>query len=108
MRRRRAKGIKAKTPLTQEGLKALRKEWRKRNPEKMSKYVREWQKRNPEKLKAHHAVNHAIESGQLVRAPICQRCGTEARLEGHHKDYSQPLVVEWLCEPCHTGEHLGS
>jgi hypothetical protein len=104
-RRRRAKGIKERANLTPEKLKALRKEWRKRNLGKMSKYVREWQKRNPEKLKAHHAINHAVEDGKLIKPLMCQRCGAETKLEGHHKDYSKPLDVEWLCEICHTKEH---
>ena len=105
MRARRAKGIKPKAVLTPEKLKALRKAWRKLNPKKMSKYVREWQKRNPEKLKAHHAVNHAIEDGKLIKSPACQRCGAETKLEGHHLDYAKPLEVTWLCRPCHRAEH---
>ena len=27
------------------------------------------------------------------------------RSEAHHRDYSKPLEVEWLCRPCHDDEH---
>ena len=104
-RARRAKGIKEKAILTPERLKALRKAWRMLNPKKMSKYVREWQKRNPEKLKAHHALNHAIEDGKLVKPSTCERCGSGKKLEGHHDDYSKPLEVMWFCRQCHVDEH---
>jgi hypothetical protein len=41
--------------------------------------------------------------GKLV--PKSCTCGEPG--EKHHTDYSQPLVVVWLCRPCHLAEHRG-
>ncbi|AYO85370.1 hypothetical protein [Methylobacterium brachiatum] len=59
--------------------------------------------RAPEKIAARHAVKVALQQGRLVRQP-CERCGTEPT-EAHHPDYSRPLAVMWLCQPCHLAEH---
>jgi hypothetical protein len=37
-----------------------------------------------------------------VRQP-CERCGGPS--EAHHADYSQPLVVSWLCKAHHRELH---
>ena len=58
----------------------------------------------PQKSKAHRIVYAAIKKGTLVRKP-CQRCGSTTRVQAHHHDYSLPLDVHWLCEPCHNLEH---
>ncbi len=49
----------------------------------------------PEKIKAHSAVQHALETGRLVRQP-CEVCGAK-RVQAHHDDYSKLLEVNWLC-----------
>lgn len=33
----------------------------------------------------------------------CQECGRRAEM--HHKDYSRPLDVTWLCRECHLELH---
>lgn len=45
----------------------------------------------------------AIELGLLVRRP-CEVCGV-TRVQAHHTDYSQPLVVRWLCKDHHDQAH---
>jgi hypothetical protein len=45
----------------------------------------------------------ARKRGKIVPQP-CERCG-ESNADGHHEDYTQPLVVIWLCRPCHVAEH---
>lgn len=52
-----------------------------------------------EKNAARRAVQIAVATGRLVRQP-CEQCGAEPT-HGHHDDYSQPLMVRWLCAPCH-------
>lgn len=47
-------------------------------------------------------TNHAIRSGALVPQP-CRVCGDKA--QAHHKDYSKPLDVDWLCFVHHRQEH---
>lgn len=57
----------------------------------------------------HRKVRAAIKAGLLVRPEECSRCHKIPKLrtdgasgiQGHHNDYSKPLVVEWLCSKCH-------
>jgi hypothetical protein len=74
-----------------------RREYRKRYAER---FVQE----NPEKHKAHSAVSNAIRDGRLKKLP-CAFCGTPEPVEAHHHDYSKPLDVTWLCNPCHRRFH---
>lgn len=32
----------------------------------------------------------------------CQMCGLPKKLERHHPDYNLPLLIVWLCKPCHV------
>ena len=50
---------------------------------------------------AMEAVARALKDGQLVRAIACEGCGFTGYRVAHHPDYSQPLIVEWLCSVCH-------
>ena len=60
------------------------------------------QRRYPERQAARAAVHRALKSGVLVKAGFCGGCGTgDDALEGHHTDYSRPLLVQWLCKRCH-------
>lgn len=62
----------------------------------------------PLKYKANNAVNSAIKSGKLIKPLICECCNntfTSRQIHGHHKDYSKPLDVMWLCHPCHVNWH---
>ena len=61
-----------------------------------------------EERRAHNAVRRAVRHGQITRPDNCERCGhdfSEFRCEAHHKDYSKPLNVEWLCGLCHGKQH---
>ena len=58
----------------------------------------------PEAHRAHAAVNKAVRSGKLVRGP-CLFCGSAEHVHGHHRDYSKPLDVVWLCARCHHRLH---
>lgn len=49
------------------------------------------------------AVAYAVKSGRLVKSP-CRDCGS-LDVQAHHKDYSKPLDVIWLCGPHHREEH---
>ena len=35
----------------------------------------------------------------------CSICGGEKRIVAHHKDYSRPLDVLWMCNSCHVNLH---
>jgi hypothetical protein len=71
--------------------------------EKASKAKRDYSLRYPDKNKARYAVANAIRDGKLFRKP-CEVCGNE-NSEAHHPDYSQPLLVMWLCDYHHKELH---
>ena len=56
----------------------------------------------PDREKAKTAASNAERDGKLVRPSLCEGCGLPKRLEKHHHDYSKPLLVVWLCKPCHA------
>lgn len=64
-----------------------------------------WRADHPQKYRAHIAVKSALRSGRLVKPSVCEDCGEEKRLEGHHDDYSKVLDVRWLCRQCHGAHH---
>ena len=51
-------------------------------------------------------VKWAVISGKIKKPKLCQKCGKRKRLQGHHKDYSKPLDVMWLCIDCHMEQHF--
>ncbi len=94
--------------------------WNKNNPEKHAFILYHWKKENPEKnkkqqkkatskyladpankikLEARRQVKGALRNGRLTKEPCF--CG-EVKMESHHKDYSKPLDVEWLCKKHHV------
>lgn len=58
-----------------------------------------------DKYDARKATSKAIRNGILVRPDHCSDCKTPCKPDAHHADYSQPLVVEWLCGACHWKRH---
>jgi len=58
---------------------------------------------NPIKRDAKNKVNNAIKSGKLIKES-CEVC-SDAKVEGHHDDYSKPLGVRWLCKKHHIAWH---
>ena len=60
--------------------------------------------RYPERIRARDYVRRAIKRGRLKRK-ACVSCGTNKDIHAHHKDYSKPLEVVWLCAKCHRITH---
>lgn len=96
------------------------RDWRNRNREKRLPVIRERYRNNrayhlmrsaqystlyPKQYRAHLAVRLAIKRGDLVKPQICDTCKQKGRIHAHHKDYLQPLVVQWLCSLCHGLAH---
>jgi hypothetical protein len=69
---------------------------------------KEWIGRNPEKRAAHIAVESAVKRGDLIKPSACEICGFPSTLSAHHADYTEPLIVVWLCGPCHKDVHRKS
>lgn len=59
---------------------------------------RSWRAEYPERVRAHNAAARA----DFKEPEFCEGCGLRKRLEKHHQDYSKPLLVVWLCKPCHA------
>ena len=65
--------------------------------------TRAWRAEDSRRNVAHSQVARAVKNGTLVRQP-CIRC-FETKSIAHHEDYDHPLVVMWLCQPCHKQRH---
>ncbi len=66
---------------------------------------KEYHLRNKGKDKARCATFYAIKTGKLRRPKICPLCKRIGMVEAHHKDYSKPLRVSWMCKSCHSLSH---
>jgi ribosomal protein L37AE/L43A len=65
--------------------------------------LRAYREKNPQAYKAQTAVSNAVRDKRLFKEP-CLFCGNE-KVHGHHRDYSRPLDVIWLCAKCHHRLH---
>ncbi len=87
--------------------KEVRRKYRQTNSGKAAcqrtnqRHDQKYRQLNPEKIKARSAVSHAIRDGKLIRPSHCESCSKKRFAEAHHKDYSKPLIVNWLCKECH-------
>ena len=103
------------------------KTWRNNNPDYTSKsiqrnkeYQKEYYLKNKDKLLKNKAINYttiqtavaqkvrlALENGMLKKADSCELCNSIGNLIAHHNDYTNPLVVLWVCKFCHMRIHKG-
>ena len=67
--------------------------------------VKAYRTRNPKRYQAHNLVNNAVRDGKLFKPSVCESCSVGCNPHGHHCDYSKPLDVMWLCDPCHKKWH---
>jgi len=70
---------------------------------RIRKTAAEWAVKNPDARKAHTALNNAVRDGKVTKEP-CLFCAAE-NVHAHHRDYSAPLDVVWLCPQCHMRLH---
>jgi len=78
----------------------LMKRLRREKGHKFKKYNQE-----PHKVKAKAKVRQALKVGMLKKSNHCEVCDAQTKLEGHHKDYSKPYEVIWVCKDCHAFIH---
>jgi len=87
------------------------KKWYQKNgttPERLAKKAKQMRAyaKNPHLRFKHIArgiLNKAIHWGKITKQP-CEVCGKK-RVQAHHKDYSKPLEVIWLCRKHHRQIH---
>ena len=58
-----------------------------------------------EQKRAVALIYQAIKKGRIKRGS-CEICGKTKSVQGHHRDYSKPLEVNWLCISHHKRLHL--
>ena len=59
-----------------------------------------------DRRRARQIVRTEIRAGRMVRPDTCSYCDKGGRkIHAHHEDYTQPLLVEWLCTKCHGTRH---
>lgn len=51
------------------------------------------------KIRCRAYTNVLIKRGKLKRGP-CAGCGTTKGVRAHHRDYTDPRNVTWLCTDC--------
>ena len=87
-----------------EDYKKYQKKYRKENSEYFNQKHKEWRQRNKKQFSCNVTFQkykhyHKIKTGK------CCLCLENKNIEGHHQDYSKPLVVTWLCKKCHERSH---
>lgn len=80
------------------------KRYRIKHKEQYYRYWRQYQQ-TVQRLNnlARSEVYKALKAGVLVKGK-CVECGA-IKVEAHHRDYSKPLNVIWMCKKHHTEEH---
>lgn len=86
--------------------KNCKAEYRKANKEKLllAKYEREAKnaERDKDKRRAWNALYYALRTGKISKPTLCETCCSAENIQAHHKDYSKPLEVNWVCQVCHA------
>jgi hypothetical protein len=77
-----------------------------RKNKKTSEQTQKWRANHPEKYKAHYAVSNALKRGLISKKESCEICNLKTKLHAHHKDYTEPLKVLWVCKDCHAKIHI--
>ena len=65
----------------------------------------QYKKNHPLRFSARTIVAYEISKGQLFRPLLCESCDQTGKIHAHHSDYTKPLLISWLCEPCHKQWH---
>ncbi len=76
-----------------------------RGKQKRNERCKAWRINNKEKAKSGRLLRYYVSKGLIIRPTICSKCNKEDKIEAHHKDYSKPFEVIWLCRSCHMDTH---
>lgn len=80
------------------------KKWHHKNKDKFREIIRKSERKNYLKVTARQKVRYALKVKKILKKDVCEIC-QESGTQAHHKDYSKPLDVIWLCIRCHSNEH---
>lgn len=69
------------------------------------KVLIKYRKEHPLRNRANYRAEKAIKEGTINKPDKCEICGKEVKLLAHHKDYTLPLDVMFVCQPCHKVIH---
>lgn len=73
----------------------------KRGKEVFSKIRERQAKKFPRKTRAREKLNLAVKLGNIIRPNKCTNCKKSGKIDAHHQNYNNPLVVIWVCKRCH-------
>jgi hypothetical protein len=79
--------------------------YRQSNPAYRIKNIENYKRKNYDKYKAGRLLRVAVQRGHVQKPKHCTNCDRACNPEGHHKDYSKPYQVRWLCRKCHCLAH---
>ncbi|HEC64905.1 MAG TPA: hypothetical protein ENI23_06420 [bacterium] len=86
-----------------EAARAKKREHYRKNKER--ELLRYANRRKTLKGKAGAKLRYAVWIGKIKKPELCSQCNRKDKLHGHHKDYSRPFEVKWLCSICHGKAH---
>jgi len=66
-----------------------------------ARHTRRDKEKYPEKFGSRTIVRQAIKNGKLKPIEYCEMCFSEDKIEAHHPDHSEPLLLIFLCPKCH-------
>ena len=74
-----------------EKLLVAQKERRKRKAKELAPKQRAW-----------NAIYYAHRTGKIKKPAVCEICGSNENIQGHHNNYSKLFDVVWCCQKCHV------
>lgn len=80
----------------------INKEDYQRNPERHRLDTSLRKKLEPEKNRARSSLYYAVVTAKVHPPDSCSMCDKREKLQAHHSDYTKPLDVVWVCQPCHN------
>lgn len=75
-----------------------KKKWKKAHHSAVLEWNRRYRRRNPDKQFARNKT-------RFLKFDRCVLCGAIKKIERHHPDYAQPLLIIPLCHDCHVKQH---
>jgi len=79
-----------------------RKEYYQKNKEKLKAYSLKLYIRDREKWRARKLAQYHV---KIPKGQLCELCKVNQATERHHKDYSKPYIVLFVCKECHEKIH---